>query len=69
MTSKKLEALQKGLKTLTDHVKMKKEVLQAQLAKKKSISAEDEHWLDFDTNLVDEHVVFIYLVSCGEASP
>lgn len=57
MESKPLEVLRKGLKTLTNHVKIRKEALQAQLAESKSISSEDERWLDHDANLVDEQQV------------
>jgi len=38
-------------------VKTKKEKLEAQLAEKKSISSQDEKWLDHNTNLVDEQLV------------
>ena len=57
MVLKPLEVLWKGLKTLTDHVKTKKEELQAHLAESQPISAEDEQWLDHDANLVDEQQV------------
>lgn len=53
MALKPLELLRKGLKTLQNRVKTKKEALEAQLAKKKSISQEDEEWLDNEANLVD----------------
>ena len=49
-----LEVLRKGLKILKKQFKAKKEALQAQLAEKKSISSQDEQWLDHDANLVDE---------------
>ena len=57
MVLKPLKVLRKGLKTLTDHVKKKKEELQARLAERQPISAEDEQWLDHDANLVDEQRV------------
>lgn len=49
-----LEVLRKGLKVLENQVKPRKEALQAQLAGRKSISSQDEQWLDHDANLVDE---------------
>jgi len=49
-----LEVLKKGLKVLKNQVKTRKETLQAQLAARKSISSQDECWLDHDANLVDE---------------
>jgi len=57
MVSMLLEVLRKGLKTLTDWVKTKKEELQARLAERKPISAQDEHWLGHNANLVDEQWV------------
>ena len=63
MALKQLEVLQKELKILTDHVKTKKEELQAQLAKKEPISAQDKQWLDHDANLVDEQQVLEVLES------
>jgi len=54
MAPNSLNILQKGLKVLTDHVKTKKQVLEAQLAERKPISPEDEQWLDYEANLVDE---------------
>jgi hypothetical protein len=54
MVSNPLEVLRKGLKTLHDQVKAKKEQLQAQLAEGKSIPLQDAEWLDGEANLVDE---------------
>ena|ERR1700726_370572 len=54
MAVEHLEVLKKGLKILQKQVKAKKEKLQAQLAQKKSISSQDERWLDHEANLVDE---------------
>jgi hypothetical protein len=54
MTLKPLEVLKKGLKLLQKQVKTRKDKLQAQLAEKKTISPQDEEWLDQDANLVDE---------------
>ncbi|KAH0578796.1 hypothetical protein H2248_002993 [Termitomyces sp. 'cryptogamus'] len=53
MGLKSLKILKKGLKTLQNEVKAKKEHLQAQLAAQKPISSEVEAWLDQDGNLVD----------------
>jgi hypothetical protein len=52
-----LEALKKGLKILQTQVKSRKDALQARLEERKSISSEDERWLDHDANLVDEQQV------------
>ena len=52
-----LKALKKGLKILQTQVKSRKDALQAQLEERKSISSEDERWLDHNTNLVDEQRV------------
>jgi hypothetical protein len=58
MGLKPLKFLWKGLKALQNQVKTKKAALEAQLAKKKQLSQEDEEWLDNKTNLVDvERVV------------
>jgi hypothetical protein len=54
MALKPLEVLKKGLKVLKNRVKVRKETLQAQLAARKSISSQDESWLDHDADLVDE---------------
>ncbi|OAX33548.1 hypothetical protein K503DRAFT_786421 [Rhizopogon vinicolor AM-OR11-026] len=54
MVLKPLDVLKKGLKVLKNQVKVRKETLQAQLAARKSISSQDESWLDHDANLVDE---------------
>ena len=54
---KPIEVLQKGLTVLENRVKTRKDALKAQLAERKSISSEDEQWLDHDANLVDEYRV------------
>ena len=46
MALEPLEVLKKGLKVLEGRVKARKETLQAQLAARKSISSQDESWLD-----------------------
>jgi len=57
MALKLLEVLWKGLKTLSDHIKIKKKALQAQVAECQSILSQDEQWLDHDINLVDKQQV------------
>lgn len=58
MVLKLVEVLQKGLKIVTNCIKLRKKALQAQLAEGASISSEDKQWLDHDANLVDElHVL------------
>jgi hypothetical protein len=52
-----LEILKRGLDILQGQFKAKKESLQAQLADKKSISSQEEKWLDYEANLVDEQRV------------
>jgi hypothetical protein len=66
MASKPLDALRKGLKTLNDRVKIKKDAIQGRLAERKPISAEEEHWLDYDANLVDEQQVLEALESASD---
>jgi len=57
MVLKPLEVLRKGLEVLTNRVKSRKDAIQAQLAEARSISSEDEQWLDYDANLVDEQCI------------
>jgi hypothetical protein len=57
MPLKPLEVRRKGLNVLQNQFKVKKEKLQAQLAEKKSISSQDEKWLDHEANLVDKQQV------------
>ena len=53
-----LNVLKKGLKTLRNQVKTKKEQLQTWLAEGKSISSQEEKWLDGEANFIDEdHVL------------
>jgi hypothetical protein len=61
-----LKALQKGLKTLTNHGKTRKEALQHRLAAKESISEQDKHWLDHNANLVDKQLVLEALESASD---
>jgi hypothetical protein len=61
-----LDILKKGLKVLENRVKAKKETLQAQLAKRKPISQEDEQWLDHNANLVDEQRILEALENASD---
>ncbi len=54
MSSDRVEKLQQGLKALERQTLSRKVALQARLAQKKSLSPEDEAWLDNEANLVDE---------------
>lgn len=66
MVLKPLEVLQKGLEVLTNRTKSRKDALQARLAEAKSISSEDERWLDYDANLVDEQQVLEALENASD---
>ena len=57
MSLKPVEVLRKGLMVLENRIKTKKDVLKARLAQRRSISSEEEQWLDHDANLVDEYRV------------
>ena len=57
MTLTPLDVLKNGLKLLQRRVKARKEEIQARLAEKKSISSQDEEWLDGEANLIDEQQV------------
>ena len=58
MAPKPLEILKKGLTKFSNKIKERKEALEAKLAQKETISADDEHWLDHEANIVDEqHVI------------
>jgi hypothetical protein len=57
MPPKPLDILKKGLESLRNNVKAKRDHLLAQLAEKKPITSLDEHWLDNDANLVDEEQI------------
>jgi len=61
-----LEVLRKGLKVLESQVKTRKEALQTRLAERKSISLQDEQWLDNDANLVDEQQVLEALENASD---
>ena len=61
MPLKPLDVLKKGLNVLWNQVKAKKERLQSQLAEKKSISSQEERWLDQEANLHQENVKLLNL--------
>ena len=56
MAPKPIEVLKKGLKLLQLRISSRKNQLLARRAENKSITSEDERWLDGEGNLVDEHV-------------
>ena len=60
-----LEILKKGLTTLQNEVKDRKERIEADLSAKRPISMEDENWLDSEANLVDE----VRLIEALESTP
>jgi hypothetical protein len=51
---KPLNVLKKGLSKVTQSLKVRKDELNAKLARKESISSSDEHWLDHEGNIIDE---------------
>ena len=57
MTPKPLDVLKKGLNLLQHRVKARREEIQARLVEKKSISSQDETWLNGEANLTHEHQV------------
>ena len=58
MAPKPLEiVLKKGLTKFSKKIKERKDALEAKLAQKETISADDEHWLDHEANIVDEQCV------------
>jgi len=57
MTLKPLDVLKKGLSKITQSFKVRKDELNAKLARKESISPSDEYWLDHEANTVDEQRV------------
>ena len=54
---KPIEALKKGLATLQNQIRDRKERLEADLKANKRIPEADEEWLDNAGNLVDEELV------------
>jgi hypothetical protein len=57
MALKALDVLRNGLKKLEKQIGTRKKELETRLAEKKSISSQDEKWLDQEANLVDERQV------------
>ena len=56
MAPKAIEIIKRGLKVLEATFALRKSQLLARRAENKSITSEDERWLDEEGNLVDEHV-------------
>ena len=61
-----IDALRKGLKKLKDQHRERKEKLLAELNARKTISKEDQEWLDGAANLVDEECVIETLESTAD---
>ena len=57
MAPKPLEILKKGLTKFSKKIKEQKDALEAKLAQKETILADDKHWLDHKANIVDEQCV------------
>ena len=66
MAPKPLEILKKGLTKFSNKIKERKEALEAKLARKETISADDEHWLDHEANIVDEQRVIDNLEAASD---
>jgi hypothetical protein len=61
-----LDVLKNGMKILQHRVKARREEIQARLAEKKSISSQDEEWLDGEANLIDEQHVLDTLENASD---
>jgi len=66
MAPKPLEILKKGLTKFSKKIKERKDALEAKLAQKETISADDEHWLDHEANIVDEQCVIDNLEAASD---
>ncbi|RPD53203.1 hypothetical protein L227DRAFT_405175 [Lentinus tigrinus ALCF2SS1-6] len=64
MPSDRLTELRKALSLLEKQVASRKACLEASLAKKETLTSEDEAWLDHDANLVDERYA-LDVLSCA----
>ncbi|RPD82937.1 hypothetical protein L226DRAFT_529056 [Lentinus tigrinus ALCF2SS1-7] len=64
MPSDRLTELRKALSLLEKQVASRKACLEASLAKKETLTPEDEAWLDHDANLVDERYA-LDVLSCA----
>ena len=58
--------LKKGLSKFTKKIKIRSDELTPKLARKETISSADEHWLDHDTNTIDEQRVLETLESASD---
>ena len=68
MTPKPLDVLKKGLSKITQGFKVRRDELNAKLARKESISSSDEYWLDHhdEANTVDEQRVIDTLEAASD---
>jgi len=66
MTPKPLDVLKKGLSKITQGFKVRRDELNAKLARKESISSSDEYWLDHEGNTVDEQRVIDTLEAASD---
>jgi hypothetical protein len=66
MTLKPLDVLKKGLYKFTQSFEVRKNELNAKLARKESISSLDEYWLDHEGNTVDEQRVIEILEAASD---
>ena len=66
MTPKPLDVLKKGLSKITQGFKVRRDELNAKLARKESISSSDEYWLDHEENTVDEQRVIDTLKAASD---
>ena len=57
MALKLLEVLEKGLTKFTEIIMTCKKELSAKLARAKTISSSDEHWLDSEENTIDKQCI------------
>jgi len=58
--------LKKGLSKITQGFKVRRDKLNAKLARKESISSSDEYWLDHEGNTVDEQCVIDNLEAASD---
>jgi len=61
-----IDVLKKGLSSLRDCVKARKDDILARLQRKERISDEDEHWLDNEANHVEEEAIINALETASD---
>jgi predicted RNase H-like nuclease (RuvC/YqgF family) len=66
MTLKPLEILKNGLSKIKKTIQVRKDELDGKLARKETISAADEHWLDNEANIIDEERLLETLESASD---